>query len=386
MAGITFTRVSLELALLLLHNSHLNLRPEGADESLHGPRGRVAQGADRVAFDLIGELLEHVDLLELGVARDEAVHDVGHPRGALAARRALAARLVLVELGQTRDRGDNVRRFVEDGDGRGAEAGPPALEVVKVHQSLVAVVLGQDRHGRTAGDDAEQVVPPADDPLAVLLEQLLHGDGHLLLDGDRVVDVARDAEELGASVVLPAEASEPLGTAPKDGRRHRDGLDVRYRRGAAVQSSVGGEGRLQPRLARLALQGLDETGLLAADVRATAAVQADVEVDARPASVLANESCRVGLGNGLLENHRLVDELATNVNVRRRGAHRDAGDQAALDELVRVVPHDLPILARARLGLVGIHDEVLRRVLVVLRHEGPLETAREAGTAAAAQA
>ena len=31
------------------------------------------------------------------------------------------------------------------------------------------------------------------------------------------------------------------------------------------------------------------------------------------------------------------------------GAHGKAGDEAAFDQLVRVVPHDLAILARARL-------------------------------------
>ena len=59
----------LQLALLPLHDAQLDLRTEGADQALHGPRGGIAEGADGVALDLVGELLEHIDLLDLGVAR-----------------------------------------------------------------------------------------------------------------------------------------------------------------------------------------------------------------------------------------------------------------------------------------------------------------------------
>ena len=65
----------------------------------------------------------------------------------------------------------------------------------------------------------------------------------------RRVDVAADVEELGAVVVLAAEGGEPLGAAPQDGGAHRHRLHVGHRRRAAVQAHVGGERRLQPRLA-----------------------------------------------------------------------------------------------------------------------------------------
>ena len=67
-------------------------------------------------------------------------------------------------------------------------------------------------------------------------------------------------------------------------------------------------------------------------------------------------------------------------------AHGEAGDQAALDEGVRIVPHDLAVLAGAGLGLVGVDDEIVRPAVGLLRHERPFEAGREAGAAAAAQA
>jgi hypothetical protein len=36
------------------------------------------------------------------------------------------------------------------------------------------------------------------------------------------------------------------------------------------------------------------------------------------------------------------------------------GEQAALDQRVRIVAHDVAVLAGARLGFVGIDDEVMR--------------------------
>ena len=42
------------------------------------------------------------------------------------------------------------------------------------------------------------------------------------------------------------------------------------------------------------------------------------------------------------------------------GAHGEAGDEGALDELVRVLAHDLAVLAGARLGLVGVNHQKRR--------------------------
>jgi hypothetical protein len=69
--------------------------------------------------------------------------------------------------------------------------------------------------------------------------------------------------------------------------------------------------------------------------------------------------------------------------------HRPSGDQTPLDQLVRIAPHDLPILARPGLALIRIHDQVPRPLVLFpsgLVHKGPLEARRETGTAAATQA
>src|SRR5688500_10329748 len=76
----------------------LEFRAEMADQALYRPHRAVGQGADRVAFDFARRVLQHVDLGYRSIADDHPLHDPPHPAGALAARGALAAALVLVEL------------------------------------------------------------------------------------------------------------------------------------------------------------------------------------------------------------------------------------------------------------------------------------------------
>src|SRR6478735_3453795 len=62
-------------------------------------RGRaVTERAERASQDVVGQVEQRVEIVLRGVAALEAVVDADVPVGALAARCALAARLVLVEL------------------------------------------------------------------------------------------------------------------------------------------------------------------------------------------------------------------------------------------------------------------------------------------------
>src|SRR6185437_14644383 len=54
---------------------------------------------------------------------------------------------------------------------------------------------------------------------------------------------------------------------------------------------------------------------------------------------------------------------------------------------MRIVPHDLAILAGAGFGFVGIDDEVARpAILAFLRHEGPFQAGRKTRSPTTAQA
>ena len=104
-----------------------------------------------------------------------------------------------------------------------------------------------------------------------------------------------------------------------------------------------------------------------------------------PQAFAADQPGGVGLVDRPLQRLGLAVELAADVDVGGVRAHGDAGEQAALDQLVRLVPHDLPVLAGAGLALVGVDHQVVRPLAHLLRHERPLHAGDEAGAAAAAQ-
>ena len=67
------------------------LVPVMLHEALHRPRRRVAERADRMPFDLVGDVDQHVEVGLLALPCEDALDHAVHPAGAFAARGALAA-------------------------------------------------------------------------------------------------------------------------------------------------------------------------------------------------------------------------------------------------------------------------------------------------------
>merc|ERR1719461_2525934 len=312
------------------------LWPEVPDKTLNWPSSAVSQSADGVALNLFAQFPNHINLLWLRVALSEPPHHCIHPVNTLSAGGALTTCLVLVEHCKPCNCLNHICLLVHDNDCRCPETCLLGHQVVKVHQNFVTNRLGDEGGGAAPRDDTEQVVPAADHSAAVALDQLLQGDAHLLLHCAGVVNVARDVEQLGAGVPGAAHAGEPVSSPPADGGSHGDSLDVGHSGGAAEDTDVSGEWGLQAGLALLTLQALYQGGLLSVDV-------------AGP------------------------------------GSHGGASDQAAFNQSVRVVPHDLAILASSWLALVSVDHQVLGAAVVWLVHEAPLEAAGEASTTPASQ-
>src|SRR5262245_24706019 len=194
-----------------------------------------------------------------------------------------------------------------------------------------------------------------------------------------------NAEQLRAGIVRPPDGREPMGAAPYNVGDHGDGFDVVDRGWAAVEADIGRERRLQARLTLLAFEAFQQRGLFAADIGAGAVMDDDIEGKAVHV-VLADEIGLIGLVHCRLQTFALAHELAADVDEAGMRAHREAGDQAALDQQMWVVAHDLAILAGAGLRFVGIDHEIMRPPIGLLGHERPFETGREAGASAAAQA
>ena len=79
-----------------------------------------------------------VDEIKAGGRLTESPHGLVHPVAALAARRALAAGLVLVEEAESGDGLDDVHLLVHDDDGRRAQARLRRHQRVEVHHDVVA--------------------------------------------------------------------------------------------------------------------------------------------------------------------------------------------------------------------------------------------------------
>ena len=182
-----------------------------------------------------------------------------------------------------------------------------------------------------------------------------------------------------------AHRGEPLGPVVDDARDARDRLDVVDHGGAGVETGDGRERRAQPGLAAAALERVEQSRLLAADVGARAGVDGDVEVVPGVEDVLADEAGGVRLLDGLLHAADDVQDLAAHVDERVPGLDRERTDDDAFDQQVRVGQHERDVLAGAGLGLVGVHHEVAG-LLPERRQEAPLHARREARAAAAAQA
>src|SRR5437868_10812617 len=86
----------------------LDLRTEMIDQALDRPGRRVPECTDGVALDLRRDLQQQINLTLVRAALGHASEHTPHPSRALAARRALAAALMLVEVGNSRDRADDV--------------------------------------------------------------------------------------------------------------------------------------------------------------------------------------------------------------------------------------------------------------------------------------
>src|SRR4029077_20804765 len=102
--------------------------------------------------------------------------------------------------------------------------------------------------------------------------------------------------------------------------------------------------------------------------------------------ILADQFGFISLIDRGLEMFTLANELTADINVADMRAHGEARDEAAFDEEMRVVPHDLAILAGPGLRLVSVDDEIMRPTIRLFRHERPFEPGRKPSAATSAQA
>src|SRR2546421_11199132 len=91
--------VVLDKAAPMLDVMH-ELVAEVLDEALHRQRSGVAQSADGAPGDVVGDVVEKIEIGHAPLSVLDAVHHAVEPARAFAARRALAARFLEIEVRQ----------------------------------------------------------------------------------------------------------------------------------------------------------------------------------------------------------------------------------------------------------------------------------------------
>src|SRR6266540_845382 len=360
----------------------LELRAELLDVADVWPDGSVVEGADGRPRAALRDVEDGVQVFLATLALDDAAGHLVDPPGGLAARRALAAALVGIEARDDHERLGHGHRVVHHDDAGRADHGAFALGPLHVHLD-VDLVRRQDGGRGAAGHDGLEL-PPAADAAAMVVDQLPQRDGHWRFDATRLHDMTGDGIQPRAALALGAEAREPLRAPVDDGRHRHDGLDVVDDGGVAARPLAGGEGRLDLRPPLLPLERRQEPGLLAADIRAGAAVDHDVEVESGTLDVLAEEPRLVGFLDRAVHDPPRLHVFAPDIDeaqVRADGARRD---DHPLDHGVRVPLHQVAVLEGPRLALVGVDHEVLR-IRGAFRNESPLHARRKGRAAQPAQ-
>jgi len=334
-----------------------------------------------MTFHLLGNFEQHVNFVVRALALDHPLHHAPHPTGTFTARRTLTAAFVLIEVGQTGNRFDDVGGVVHHDHGSCTQRGANFTQTVKVHLRITDVFALHTRNGGTTRNNRQQIVPAAAYTTAVLFNQLLEGNAHRFFNGTRLVHVSGNTEQLGTSVVFTTNAGEPCTTALQNSRRNSNGFHVVHCGRAAVDTHVRRERRFQTRLTFFTFKAFQQCSFLTADISPCTVVHVDIKVVA-VLVVLADQASIISLINRSLQAFTLTNELTTHVDVSRNSTHRKTSKQTTLNQMVRIMTHDFTVFTGARFGLIRVDHEVGRTTVAFLRHEGPLQTGWEARTTA----
>ena len=257
-------------------------------------------------------------------------------------------------------------RIIQHHHGAGAKRGANLTQRLPV-ESDVEVRSADERAGRAA----QQHVGDAaigQRPAGLIEQQMAQGASQRQFVKSRALHTAADAKELGAWRLRGAVLAQPAGAVAHDGRDVEEGLDVVDDRRFAEEACLHWKRRLDAGHAALALDGLEECGLFAADVRACAQAQFDVEVQIAAQQMATQVAGFSTAGQRILQHRRRVGILAAQVDVTAHLAlalNRVRGQRHRLDQPEGIALQQRTIFEGAGLALVRVaHDHLGCRRLI----------------------
>src|SRR2546425_1957593 len=270
----------------LLADVRLVLVPEVLERAGDRRDLGVPKGADRAAGDVAAQSQQGREVVHLAFPMVATWQYLQQPQTSLPAGGALAAGLVVEEVQEIFRGPDHARAFLHHRDPAGPQHGPGLCDRVEVHLDIQ--MLRDHEGGRRAprNESLQRFVTPH--PPGDVVDHLPEGDAHRHFVIARAFHVPAQAEDAGPRALGRApDGGEPLRPTVDDMRDVRQRLDVVHHRRQLEQPVRGGERRLDARQAPVPFKGLQQGGLLPADVRARAAGHVDVPGESRTQDVRA---------------------------------------------------------------------------------------------------
>ena len=349
----------------------------------HRVGGGLSQRAQAVGLDVVAQLLHFLQQLRAAVAHGNLLQHLQQAAGADPAGGAFAAAFIhgkfQEELGDIHHAGV----LVHDDQTAGAHHRTDGDQVVVVDGGI-------DERSRDAAAGGASGLRRLEflavrDAATDILDDLPQGGAHRDLHQAGVVDLAHQAEDLGALAALGAHAGKPVGAVEDDAGDIGPGLYVIQDGRDAEQALDCREGRTGTRLAAVPLDGGHQRGLLAADEGAGTQAQLDIKGKAGAEDILAQKAVFPRLLDGDLQAVNGDGIFGADVDVALVGADGIAGDGHGLQHHVGVALQHRTVHKGAGVALIGVAADVLH-VARALPGKQPLLAGGEAAAAAAAQA
>ncbi len=228
---------------------------------------------------------ERIEIARASFALFHREQNLLRPRQPAPTRCAPAARFLRKEVLEIPHHADRTGAVIQHNHGSRAQAASRSLHVPIVH-GRVQVLLYQE-----VGRCSARQQPPKTEAVAhsscVVHENLPHRRAHRKLPKSWFLNFAADAEQLRTSVFSSAQASEPIGPFVHDVVNIAKRLDILDDGRFAPKSGDLREWRLRSRMRSLSFECIQQSGLLAADITASAYVKMNLKTVARSQNVAA---------------------------------------------------------------------------------------------------
>ena len=179
---------------------------------------------------------------------------------------------MLVEICERGDRADDVGRLVHDDDGGGPKPGFQIAQRVEIHGTIDDLVSGNAGYRSPARYDRQEIVPACRACRPHASRSARETECPSLPRHCTACSHGPRCRRAWCRCCSDGRSCEPSGPAPHDRADDGDQFHVVDGGWGTIEADIGRKGRLHARLALLALEAFEKSGLLTADIGAGAMV------------------------------------------------------------------------------------------------------------------